>query len=63
VGKVVQPLQSVNYHDSHLMVLINMDLSHDYWGMVGLGLVESWVLIDFGCRGETCELCLVWLQG
>jgi hypothetical protein len=31
--------------------------------MVGLGLVECWVLVDFGCRGETCELYLVWLQG
>jgi hypothetical protein len=33
-----------------LTVMSDMDISHDLWGMVGLGLVECWVW-------------LVWLQG
>jgi hypothetical protein len=46
-----------------LTVMSGMDRSHDLWGMVGLSLVECWVLVDFDYRGETCELYLVWLQG
>jgi hypothetical protein len=44
-----------------LMVMNDMDLSHDLWGMVGLGLVECWVLV--GYRGETYEPYLVLATG
>jgi hypothetical protein len=61
VGNVVQPLQSVNCHDSHAH-------GHERHGpftrLVGfgcLGMVECWVWIVLGYMGETCELCLVWL--
>jgi hypothetical protein len=61
VGKVVQPLQSINYHDSH---------AHGHerlgpftrlvgYGWFGSGRVLVWLV---GYRGETCELCLVSLQ-
>jgi hypothetical protein len=46
-----------------LTVMSDMDLSHDYWGLVGLGLVECWVWTVLGYRGETCELCLVLASG
>jgi hypothetical protein len=63
VGKVVQPLQSVNCHDSR---------AHDHkWHgpftrLVGLWLVWVWSSTRFGWfgyRGETCELCLVLATG
>jgi hypothetical protein len=68
VGKVVQPMQSVNCHDSH---------AHDHewhepftrlvgiWsgrvlGLVGLAAgVRPMRYVWFGYRGETYELCLV----
>jgi hypothetical protein len=63
VGKVVQPLQSVNCHDSYAH-------SHEQHGpftrLVGYGCFGSGQVLGldgFGYRGETCELCLVWLQG
>jgi hypothetical protein len=59
VGKVVQPLQSVNYHDSCAHV-------HERHGpftrLVGYGWFGSsrvLGLYGFCYRGETCELCLV----
>jgi hypothetical protein len=63
VGKVVQPLQSVNCHDSH---------AHDHerhgpftrlvgYGWFGSGRVLG--LDGFCYRGETCELYLVLATG
>jgi hypothetical protein len=59
VGKVVQPLQSVNYHDSCAHV-------HERHGpftrLVGYGWFGSSRVLGldgFCYRGETCELCLV----
>jgi hypothetical protein len=59
VGKVVQPLQSVNCHDSHAH-------GHEQHGpftrLVGFRLVWVWLSAGFGWfgyRGETCELCWV----
>jgi hypothetical protein len=63
VGKVVQPLQSVNYHDSRAH-------GHERHGpftqLVGYGWFGSGRVLGFGWfgyRGETCELYLVWLHG
>jgi hypothetical protein len=63
VGKVVQPLQSVNYQDSRAH-------GHERHGpftrLVGYGwFVSGQVLgLDGFCyRGETCELCLVVATG
>jgi hypothetical protein len=63
VGKVVQPLQSVNYHDSHAH-------GHERHGpftrLVGFGWFGSGQVLgldSFGYRGETCELCLVLATG
>jgi hypothetical protein len=59
VGKVVQPLQSVNYHDSR---------AHDherhglFAGLVGYDCFGSGQVLGLNgyCySGETCELCLV----
>jgi hypothetical protein len=60
VGKVVQPLQSVNCHDSRAH-------SHERHGpftrLVGYGWFGSDQVLGlegFFChRGEICELCLV----
>jgi hypothetical protein len=59
VGKVVQPLQSVNCHDSRAH-------GHERHGpftrLVGYGLFGSGRVLGFGWfgyKGETCELGLV----
>jgi hypothetical protein len=59
MGKVVQPLQSVNCHDSRAH-------SHEQHGpltrLVGYGCFWSGQVLGldgFCYRGETCELCLV----
>jgi hypothetical protein len=59
VGKVVQPLQSVNCHDSRAH-------GHERHGpftrLVGYGLFGSSQVLGldgFCYMGETCELCLV----
>jgi hypothetical protein len=53
MGKVVQPLQSVNCHDSRAH-------GHERHGpFCGVWFVECWVWIVLGYRGETCELFLV----
>jgi hypothetical protein len=58
VGKVVQPLQSVNCHDSRAH-------SHERHGPLTRLVGFCWFgsgrvlgLESFGYRGETCELCL-----
>jgi hypothetical protein len=63
VGKVVEPLQSVNCHDSRAH-------SHERLGpftrLVGYGWFGSGQVLGldgFGYRGETCELCLVLATG
>jgi hypothetical protein len=63
VGKVVQPLQSVNCHDSRAH-------DHERYGpftrLVGYGCFVSGQVLgldDFCYRGETCELCLVLTTG
>jgi hypothetical protein len=63
VGKVVQPLQSVNYHDSHAH-------GHGRHGpftrLVGYDCFGSGQVLGldgFFYRGETCELCLVFATG
>jgi hypothetical protein len=63
MGKVVHPLQSVNYHDSCAH-------GHERHGPFTRLVGYSWFgsgqvlgLDGFCYRGETCELCLVWLQG
>jgi hypothetical protein len=63
VGKVVQPLQSVNCHDSRAH-------SHERHGpftrLVGFSLVWVWSRAGFdwfGYSGETCKLCLVLATG
>jgi hypothetical protein len=63
VGKVVQPLHSVNCHDSHAH-------SHERHGpftrLVGYGWFGYGQLLGldgFSYRGETCELCLVLATG
>jgi hypothetical protein len=63
VGKVVQPVQSVNCHDSHAH-------SHEWHGpftrLVGVWLVWVWSstgFVWFVYRGETCELCLILATG
>jgi hypothetical protein len=76
VGKVVQPLQSVNCHDSRAD-------GHERHGpftrLVGVLLIWVWSstgFVWFGYGGETCKLCSVlatevrpvsfvrfWLQG
>jgi hypothetical protein len=61
VGNVVQPLQSVNCHDSRAHGHERHGPFTRLVGLVGLGMVECWVWIVLGYRGETCELCLVWL--
>jgi hypothetical protein len=54
VGKVVQPLQSVNYHDSHAH-------GHDLSGFLGPdGLVHGMQQVrspcaQFGYRWDACE--------
>jgi hypothetical protein len=75
VGKVVQPLQSVNCHDSHAhgherhgpftrLVGYGWFGSGRALGSIGLAVgVRPMSSVWFGYRGETCELCLVWLQG
>ncbi len=62
MGKVMQPLQSVNCHDRRAH-------GHEQHGpftrLVGYGWFGSGRVLGldgFGYRGETCELCLVWLQ-
>jgi hypothetical protein len=77
VGKVVQPLQSVNYHDSHAH---GHERHGSFTRLVGYGWFGSGQVLGldgffcyrgltcelylFFCyRGETCELCLIWLQG
>jgi hypothetical protein len=63
VGKVVQPLQSVNCHDSHAH---GREQHEPFTQLVGLWLVCVWSSTGFGWfgyRGKTYELCLVWLQG
>jgi hypothetical protein len=59
VGKVVQPLQRVNCHDSRAH-------GHERYGpftrLVGYGWFGSGQVLGldgFCYRGETCELCLV----
>jgi hypothetical protein len=63
VGKVVQPLQSVNSHDCHAY-------SHERHGpftrLVGYGCFGSGQVLGldgFCYKGETCELCLVLATG
>jgi hypothetical protein len=63
MGKVVQPLQSVNYHDSRAH-------GHERHGpftrLVGYGWFGSGQVLGldgFYYRGETCELCLVFSIG
>jgi hypothetical protein len=60
VGKVVQPLQSVNCHDSRAHGHERQGPSHSLWSMVGLAAgVRPVSSIWFSYRVETCELCLV----
>jgi hypothetical protein len=63
VGKVVQPLQSVNCHDSRAH-------GHERHGpftqLVGFGWFGSGQVLgldSFGYRGETYEMCLVLATG
>jgi hypothetical protein len=63
MGKVVQPLQSVNYHDS---CAHGRERHGPFTRLVGyswLGSGQVLGLDGFCYRGETCELCLVWLRG
>jgi hypothetical protein len=76
VGKVVQPLWSVNCHDHHAH---GHERHGSFTGIVGYGWFGSGQVLGldgFCYRGETCELCLVlaigvrpvsyvwfWLQG
>jgi hypothetical protein len=73
VGKVVQPLQSINYHDSRAhgherYGTFTRLVGHGWFGsgrvlgLVGLATgVRPVSSVWFDYRGETCELCLVWL--
>jgi hypothetical protein len=63
VGKIVQPLQSVNCHDSRAH---GHERNGPFARLVWLWLVCSSRVTGFGWfgyKGETCELYLVWLQG
>jgi hypothetical protein len=46
-----------------LMVMSDMDLSHDWWGMVGLGLVKCWVWMVFATGVRPVSSVWFWLQG
>jgi hypothetical protein len=75
VGKVVQPLQSVNCHDSHAhgherygpftrLVGYGWFGSGRVLGLVGLATeVRPVSFVWFGYKGETCEFCLVLATG
>jgi hypothetical protein len=59
VGKVVQPLQSVNCHDSRTH---GYERHGPFTRLVEFGWFGSRRVLgldNFGYRGETCELCLV----
>jgi hypothetical protein len=59
VGKVVQPLQSVNCHDS---CAYGHERHEPFTRLVGCGWFGSGQVLGldgFCYRGETCELCLV----
>jgi hypothetical protein len=63
VGKVVQPLQSVNCHDSRAH---GLERHGPFTRLVGYGCFGSGQVLglDGYCyRGETCELCLVLATG
>jgi hypothetical protein len=62
MGKVVQPLQSVNCHDSHA----HGHERHGPFTISGVWLVWVWSsdgFCWFGYMGEICELCLVLATG
>jgi hypothetical protein len=75
VGKVVQPLQSVNYHDSRAH---SLERHGPFTRLVGYGWFGSGRVLGlvgfatgvrpvcsvwFGYSGETCELCSVLATG
>jgi hypothetical protein len=63
VGKDVQPLQSVNCHDSHAH---GHERHVPFTRLVGYGCFRSGEVLgldDFCYRGETCELSLVFAIG
>jgi hypothetical protein len=63
VGNVVQPLQSVNGHDSRAH---GHECHGHFTRLVGYGCFGSSQVLGldvFSYRGETCELCLVLATG